>query len=257
MFVCCALFLVELHDRKILDVPHKVISLITEPVNFIVSVPVKMYLWGTQSFENQEVLLAQNNALQKEINILEMQIQIVASLEAENGRLRTLLNAVESIKYPVKTVEIIAEDSDPFNHHVIINRGSAHGVYKGQVVLDAKGIYGMVIQADSLSSRVMQIVDQQAGVPVELLRTQYRTTAQGIGNIDQMELMYIPTTHDVKVGDLIVTSGLGGKFPKGRPVATISEIQTDDQKFFRIYIEPLASLETSRLLFLIEAVKDE
>ncbi|MCJ8313418.1 MAG: rod shape-determining protein MreC [Pseudomonadales bacterium] len=247
----------ELNNRKTLDIPHKVISLLTEPVNFIVNVPQNVYLWGTQSFEDQEIILTENKNLQKEINVLEMQVQTLASLEAENARLRILLNAVEAIKYPVKTVEIIAVDSDPFNHHVIINRGSVNGVYVGQVVLDSKGVFGMVIQADSLSSRVMQIVDQQAGVPVELLRTQYRTIAQGIGDIDQMELMYIPKTQDVKIDDLIVTSGLGGKFPKGYPVAKIVEIQTDNQKFFRIFIKPIATLQTSRHLFLIEAINND
>ena len=245
----------EVNNRATLDSPHKIISLLTEPVNFIVSVPKNIYLWGTQSFESQEVLLAENNSLQNEINILEMQVQTLVALEAENARLRTLLNAAEALEYSVKTVEVIAQDSDPFNHHVIINSGSVHGVHVGQVVLDSKGVFGMVIQVSSLSSRVMLIVDKQAGVPVEILRTQYRTSAQGIGDIDKMELMYIPKTQDVKVGDLVVTSGLGGLFPKGRPVATVSEIQTDHQKFFRIYIKPVASLETSRNLFLIEAKK--
>jgi len=253
VFICCALLWVELNNRNTLDSSHKVISLLTEPVNFIVSVPRKIYLWGTQSLEDQEVLIAHNKSLQKEIMVLERQVQAVAFLEAENARLRTLLNAVEAVKHPVKTVELVSEDSNPFSHHVIINRGSAHGVYVGQVVLDSKGVFGMVIQADSLSSRVMLIVDQQSAVPVELLRTHYRTVAQGVGSLESMELLYIPKTQDVQVGDVIVTSGLGGRFPKGYPVATVADIQTDNQKFFRIFIEPIAQLETSRHLFLIEA----
>ncbi|WP_422380558.1 rod shape-determining protein MreC [Marinicellulosiphila megalodicopiae] len=243
---------VELNNRETLDPAHKALSLLTAPVHLVVSVPRKIYLWGTQSFEDQETLIAQNKDLENEIIVLERQVQTLAFLEAENARLRTLLNAVEAIKHPVKTVEIISEDSNPFNHHVMINRGSVHGVYVGQVVLDSKGVFGMVIQLDSLSARVMLVVDQQSAVPVELLRTHYRTVAQGVGDIEQMELMYIPKTQDVQVGDLIVTSGLGGRYPKGYPVATVTEIQSDDQKFFRIFIQPIAELETSRHLFLIE-----
>ncbi|WP_279387525.1 rod shape-determining protein MreC [Marinobacterium mangrovicola] len=227
-------------------------SLVVTPLQWLVDLPSRAADNLSGVLVSRTTLLSDNERLRTEALQLERKVQQNASLMAENIRLRELLDAGQRVDEPVRLVELIGVNPDPFQHEVIINHGSEDSVYDGQPVLDAGGVMGQVVSLSHYTSRVMLITDARAAIPVEVNRNGFRAIALGKGVLGELELEHVPDTADVREGDLLVTSGLGGRFPRGYPVGIVGEVVRDPgQQFVQVRARPSARLDKSRHLLLV------
>lgn len=205
-----------------------------------------------QHFRSRESLIAENEKLKRQQLELQGRLLRMESLEAENERIRALLASATTLDRRVLIAEILAIDQDPYRHQIVLNKGSRDGVYKGQALVDAGGILGQVIQVNPSTSVALLITDPDHGIPVEVNRTGLQTVALGRGDGQALSLPYLPGNADVKVGDLLVSSGLGGRFPAGYPVATVHELRHPaGESFMEAIAYPTARLDQGRQALLV------
>ena len=197
------------------------LAFLTYPLHYLADLPFTASSWLGETTSSREILMQQNRELRDANLHLRAELQKYESLQAENLRLRDLLDSSFKIGDRVLVAELSSVDLDPYKQQVIVNKGSASGVHEGQPVLDAHAVMGQVINVTPLSSTVLLITDTSHALPVQVLRNGLRTIAVGTGRISELKLPYLPTSSDIVEGDLLVTSGLGGKFPPGYPVATV------------------------------------
>ncbi len=240
------------HRMHYLDSVRTFISVLVYPIQYIVSFPTSASSWLGDNLRSRESLLEENEKLHSKNLFLEVQMQKYVSLEIENMRLRRLLDASERLTDRVLTAELLAVDLDPFSHKVLINKGLRHNTYKGQPILDSEGVYGQIVQVYPITSSVMLLTDPGHSLPVQVNRGGLRTIAQGTGSTSKLKLLHIPNNGDIKEGDLLVTSGLGGVFPAGYPVARVTLFKpVSGQAFATVEAEPLARLDESREVLLV------
>ena len=174
---------------------------------------------------------------------------------AENERLRGLLGAAERGGLDVQLAPILDIDLDPTRQRLILDAGSGNGVRLGQSVIDAGGLVGQIIEVTPTTATVLLITDPDHAVPVLVGRNGVRLVAYGRGRSDELELSNIPLSADVKVGDAIITSGLGGRFPPGFPVGTVASLHPDDSRAFLVAaLKPAAQLDRGRDVLLLRQV---
>jgi rod shape-determining protein MreC len=174
---------------------------------------------------------------------------------AENQRLRGLLGAADRGGLDVQLAPILDIDLDPTRQRLILDAGSRNGVRQGQSVIDAGGLVGQIIEVTPTTATVLLITDPDHAVPVLVGRNGVRLVAYGRGRSDQLELSNIPLSADVKVGDAIITSGLGGRFPPGFPVGTVAALRPDDSRAFLVAeLKPAAQLDRGRDVLLLRQV---
>ncbi|MFP5441035.1 MAG: rod shape-determining protein MreC [Gammaproteobacteria bacterium] len=228
----------------------------TETLVVIVDLPRRAAV-GTAEFFTTRAALAEENAKLKQENlVLQRHVQRLASLTAENARLRELLNSSALLDSSVLVAEIVAFDPDPSRMEVLIDKGSDDGLYPGQPVLDASGVMGQLVEVGRAQSRVILITDSRHGVPVEVSRNGVRSIAVGTGSAGKLSLQYLPITADVRKGDVLVSSGLGRIFPRGYPVATVVEVErTPGETFMTVEAQPAAALQRSRQVLLVFTAK--
>lgn len=228
------------------------LSYVTEPVVSASNLP-RMLLQGLDGFFTTRATLADDNErLRQENLLLQRHVQQLAALTAENVRLRELLNSSALLDSSVLVAEIIAIDPDPTRAEVVINKGRDEGVHVGQPVLDARGIFGQVIGVGAGQARVLLITDRRHGLPVEINRNAVRAIAQGAGAAGELQLQYLPVTVDIREGDLLVSSGLGGVFPRGYPVGRVTTVKRDPAAtFMSVVASPAAAISQSRQVLLV------
>ena len=174
------------------------------------------------------------------------------ALESENMRLRELLGSSFRLQERVQVAELLSVDLDPFYQHVIIDKGESFGVYEGQPVLDSLGVMGQVAEVSQFSSRVVLLTDPSHSIPVQIVRNGLRAVVTGRGLGEALQMEFLPHNADVRVGDMLVTSGLGGRFPVGYPVGTVTAVDFPQGKSFaEIAVAPAARLSTSREVMLV------
>ena len=192
------------------------------------------------------------HALEQELILARAKTEKMAALTAENNRLRDLLGSAAKLQDNVLVAELISVDPNPEKHEVVIDKGSGDGVFVGQPLLDAQGLMGQVISVSMFTSRVMLISDQSHSVPVQVSRSNLRLIAQGTGTIHQLELMHVQDTADIRLGDLLVSSGLGNRFPVGYPVGIVEKVERDSGRPFAVVkAVPSALLDRSRHVLLV------
>jgi len=198
------------------------------------------------------MLEQQNKELLRQQLLMSERLQRFEHLRQENQRLRELLGSPVHMDSRKMVAEVMEVASDPFHHYVVINHGSRNGVFVGQPVVDAQGVVGQVVQVSELTARVLLLSDPKHGLPVRITRNDVRLIANGIGELDEIELRHVAKSTDIKVGDLLVTSGLGNRFPEGYPVARVISVSRDDgQSYLKVTAQPLAALDRIRYLLLI------
>lgn len=204
-------------------------------------------------FKERLELLAENAKLKQQQIRLQAQNQKLLSLEAENQELRDLFRSVGSDKDAFFEARIIQADLDPFSHQVIVNKGSRQGAAVGQPVIDAQGVVGMVQSVDLYTSRVLLVTDTGLSIPVQSVRTGERAIVTGSGTGGELRLSYVSRTADFKQGDQLVTSGLGGRYPAGYAVGTVTAIRQDPStRFLVVTLSPSAKLGQMRYVLLIK-----
>lgn len=228
------------------------------PVYWLGNAPYRFSDWFSGLFVSRDDLQQENEELKTRLLILERRALKYAALASENNELRRLLNSSEVLDDRVIVGEVVAVSPDPFSHEVVINKGSNDGVTTGQAVLDAEGLLGQVIQTSQFTSRVLLVSDSSHAVPVEVVRNGLRSILLGNGETDELELVHVPDTADIREGDMLVSSGLGGRFPRGYPVAEVSSITKEPgEPFVDIVAVPKARLNQSRLVLVVFQHKDE
>ncbi len=228
------------------------IGLLATPLYWLADVPNRVWVGMTQSISSRSELLAENEKLKAEALLQQRRLQKLAALTEQNVRLRELLNSAELVDEQVLVSELIGVDPNPFTQRVIIDKGSKDGVSLGMPVLDARGLMGQVVEVMPYSARVLLLTDSTHGIPVQVNRNGLRAIANGTGNPGLIELRHVADTADIKEGDLLVSSGLGQRFPAGYPVAIVKEVVHDSgQPFAIVRAEPTAALNRSRYLLLV------
>ncbi|WP_371920862.1 rod shape-determining protein MreC [Pseudomonas sp. v388] len=227
-------------------------SLVLMQSYWIVDLPQRMFQGVASQFGSRTELLAENEKLKTEALLLQGRLQKLAALTEQNVRLRELLNSSALVNEKVEVAELIGMDPNPFTHRIIINKGERDGVVLGQPVLDARGLMGQVVELMPYTSRVLLLTDTTHSIPVQVNRNGLRAIASGTGNPERLELRHVADTADIKEGDLLVSSGLGQRFPAGYPVATVKEVIHDSgQPFAIVRAVPTAALNRSRYLLLV------
>lgn len=228
------------------------LSTLVAPVQWVVSLPSEGLTWGALVLSDQRELIEENQHLREQLLMLSHRVQRMASLTAENVRLRELLDAARRNDMPYMTAELLSLDSDPFTYQMVIDRGRTDGVYTGQPVMDASGLIGQVTSVSAYTSRVLMLADASHAVPVKINRNGLRFIVQGSGRYDSLDVLHVPDTADIRQGDLLVTSGLAGRFPEGYPVARVVEVVHDPgEPFAQVRAEPVSQPERSRHFLLL------
>lgn len=231
---------------------RQTLGYILVPSHQIALLPHQLSSWFSSSAINHQQLLKDHQQLQARNLILEYRSQRLAILEAENNELRELLGASKRVEDKVLATALIGVSPDPYSMQVVINKGGHDGVFIGQPVLDAFGLFGQVVDVLPFSAKVLMISDANHAVPVQNNRNGIRAVAEGTGSVDRLELIYVPKTADLVVGDLLVSSGLGSRYPKGYPVAEVVSIEhAPGLPFAKIVAKPSAKLESSHNLLLV------
>ena len=177
---------------------------------------------------------------------------MLSTLEEENKDLRALLDASERLEEKITLAELRDVNLDRDNHRVAIDRGLRDAVYVGQAVIDDKGVIGQVTEVMPLSSIVVLITDPGHALPVQVQRTGLRTVVNGIGSVSNLQVPYLNQNADVQLGDVLISTGMGGRFPNGYPVAVISDIETkEDEAFIKVLASPIANLDRSNYVLLL------
>lgn len=210
------------------------------PLQVAVNSPPTAWRWFRESFQTREQLRAENARLRSQERDLELLAMRYDALARENGELRGLRDALPPVAERWLPAEIINIQQSSLRHRLLIDRGATNGVFKGQAVLDDRGLIGQTTHVGPWSAEVILITDPEHAVPVRVERTGLRTIAVGGGDASSLALPYLPQNADIRAGDLLVTSGLGGVFPEGYPVAKVTEVHRDA-------VQPLAQVRAAAL----------
>jgi len=240
------------HRHHHLDTLRSTLATLLFPIQYSIQLPFQAAHRLSLSLSSHADLLEENLRLQQKQAFMNARIQKLAALEAENRRLRNLLESSANITERVVIAELMKVDFDPYKHRILLNKGTINGVHAGQPLIDQQGIVGQIIHASAFTATAILITDPNHALPVQINRNGLRTLAVGTGNFSELELPHIPNNDDVQVGDLLITSGLGGRFPRGYPVARVSRVEFDPGRpFARITAEPVTQLDRRREMLLI------
>lgn len=217
------------------------------PVQVAVGSPRMLWIAATDLFRTRASLREENAVLKERERELSLNAMRFAALEQENARLRGLVEGLPPLVKRSQLADVVSADLSSQRQRLVIDQGDRAGLYRSQAVVDAHGLVGQLVRVGPWSAEVMLISDPGHAVPVEILRNGVRTVAEGTGNEDELRLSLLPATADVKAGDTVVTSGLGGVFPAGIPVGTVVQATRDpDDILARVRIKPRAALSRDR-----------
>ncbi len=240
------------HQNQHLVKIREALSVVVYPVQAVINAPFALGRWADENFSARSRLIDENQGLHQEVLMQGARLQRMIALEAENVRLRALLDSTAKVADRVLIAEIVSVDMNPFRHTILINKGGRDGVYVGQALIDAAGIVGQITRGQPFAAEAMLVTDADHALPVEIARNQLRTIAMGTGDINRLALPFLPRNADVQAGDLLVSSGLGRAFPAGYPVGTIVDIRSKaGQPFLEVDAEPSAALNRIREVLLI------
>jgi rod shape-determining protein MreC len=253
LYAAVAVVVMYLDQRQhYLEQLRYVLQAAAYPIQLAVNSPPAAWRWIWQSFESRERLQTENARLRAAQRDLELRSMRYEALARENGELRGLRAALPPVADRWLAAEIVSVQLSSLRHRLLINRGAVNGVFKAQAVLDDRGLIGQTAHVGPWSAEVILITDPEHAVPVRIERTGLRTIAVGAGDATSLGLPYLPSNADIKSGDLLVTSGLGGVFPEGYPVARVIEVHRDAvQPLAQVRAEPLAHVDTDSEVMLV------
>jgi len=225
-------------------------NVLVQPVWALAGLPGRL---GTQVKDNAAShgqLVDENRELRNQLLIANARLTRLQTAALDNAQLRELLNVAERSGLDVQLAPILDIDLDPVRQRLVLAAGTRDGVHMGQAVIDAGGLMGQVIATTASNATVLLLTDPDHAVPVTVARNGVRLIVYGRG--DTLELRDIPLSAGVEVGDEIVTSGLGGRFPAGFPVGRITALRPDDTHAFLVgELKPAAQLDRGRDVLLL------
>ncbi|WP_158782024.1 rod shape-determining protein MreC [Pantoea sp. BAV 3049] len=222
------------------------------PFYFLANGPRQILDSVSETLASRQQLELENKALQRELMLKNSELLMLGQFKQENARLRELLGSPLRQDEHKMVTQVISTGTDPYTDQVVIDKGSVNGVYEGQPVISDKGVVGQVVAVGKITSRVMLICDSSHALPIQVLRNDIRVIAAGNGCTEELQLEHLPGNTDIRVGDVLVTSGLGGRFPEGYPVGVVSSVKLDTQRAYTvIQARPTAGLQRLRYLLLL------
>ncbi len=225
---------------------------VARPLYWLTNFPSQALHWFDDTFSSRVQLEERNRALEHENLILQRNVLRMAALQADNARLKELLNSTEMLDDSALVSGLLGVSSDPRRMEMVVNRGKADGVFEGQPALDAHGLVGIVTEFSEHTAHILLITDTSNAVPIQVNRNGVRGIAEGSGRLDELYIRNLVPTTDIKQGDLIVSSGLGGRYPPAYPVGEVTRIEYDDAaSFLRVVVKPLAQLDRLQQLLLV------
>jgi rod shape-determining protein MreC len=240
------------HTHSYLRSVRPALSVLVYPLHFTANLPLTVSNWAAETFSSYGDLQERNSTLEMENLLLRVKLQKLDALERENMRLRDLLDSSFKVGDRVLISELVAVDLDPYKQQVLINKGQNSGIFEGQPVVDADAVIGQVTNVNPFTATVLMISDASHSIPVQVNRNGLRAIAMGTGKVNLLKIPHLPVNADIQVGDLLVTSGLGGRFPAGYPVAEVtSVIHEPGQSFASVEARPKAKLDRIREVLLV------
>ncbi|GMQ89744.1 MAG: rod shape-determining protein MreC [Gammaproteobacteria bacterium] len=240
------------HQGQQLPKIRAALSVLSYPIQVAAAVPVRASAWVAELFSSERALRENNERLQAERLADLARLQKLEALEAENKRLRDLLGSAARVADRAVVAELVEVSLEPFTRKIVVAKGSRDGVYLGQPVIDAYGIIGQVTEVGAYASKATLITDPGHAIPVLVNRNGLRTIAFGTGAPDRVNVPYLTATADIREGDLLVSSGMGGRFPPGYPVAQVTAVAKDpNEAFLKISAKPMARLNYGKEVLLI------
>ena len=225
---------------------------VVAPIQYMADVPRVMFDGVYERFNARQDVMESNRALKREVLRLKNGLLLLDQYREENQRLRKLLGSSFVRDERKMIAEVMAVDTSPYRHQVVIDKGLIDGVYVGQPVANEKGIVGQITFVSAHNSRVLLLTDSNSAIPVQVIRNDIRVIASGNNKLDTIHLDHIPISTDIQQGDLLVTSGLGGVYPEGYPVAYVENVKSDsNQEFAIIEAGPVVDFDRLRYLLLI------
>ncbi|MGZ5056541.1 MAG: rod shape-determining protein MreC [Methylobacter sp.] len=246
-----ALLITE-HRSHRLDALRATLSVVVDPIKYLVDLPTVAFERAADSVSTYSALKKENTRLREEQFIDKTRLLKFDSLEKENIRLRALLENSFKLGEQLLIAELLSINTAPYENIVVVNKGTRFGVHPQQPVLDANGVVGQVFRALPFSSEIMLITDPNHAIPVQVNRNGLLTIAVGSGQLNRLNLPFLPNNADIRPGDLLITSGLGGTFPSGYPVAVVDDFTPMSNKpFVNITATPKAMLDRNRELLIV------
>ncbi len=240
------------HRTDFLRLPKYYLEEVSYPLSLIAESPSRTLNSLQDWYTEKEELLQRIETLEEKELYLAYETQQMAALTAENKRLRLLLQSSSKLEHSTIIAELININSDPYRHIVMLNQGASQGVEENLPVLNNFGVVGQTISVSPSSSKVILLTDPHHSLPIEVNRNGIRGIANGNGKLNEIEISNIAFDDDVKVGDLLVTSGLDERFPQGYPVAVIKTITVDSTGYFaKIIATPTAKLDRIREVLIL------
>ena len=257
-FLVCAIisFLLISVDRQsnYLNPLRSALAFMVSPVHYFVDFQVTTIAFMGDYFETKNSLIGSVKKLETQNLVLGAKAQRYSALERENARLRMLLGSPVIVDEEIILARILAIETKSGLKQVVIDKGSKTGAYVGQALLDLSGVLGQIRSTTSYASNVLLITDPRHALPVEVNRTGLRAVAVGSETSNHLSLLYVPVDAELKVGDLIISSGLGEKFPGGYPVGRVVRfLKTPGESFAEVTVEPSADLSRSREVLLVRS----
>ncbi len=240
------------HHYRYVNNVRNVLSVALIPLQYALDAPVEAIDWLKVSAATQHQLATENIRLKQQMLLMQVSLQQLINMQQENSQLRALLKSSSRINGQFQEAKLLAMNLEAASAEVVLDKGSRDGVALGQVVIDVSGIMGQIIGVTPFTSRLLLISDPRSGVPVEDDRSNFQAIVVGMGASRPLSLIHVAETSDVKVGDLVVTSGLGARYPEGYPVGTVTRItKMSGEPFMSIEVKPSALLEQSRRVLIV------
>lgn len=231
------------------------LSSFIEPVWWLAALPSRMWSGVDDEMASRQTLQVSNEKLVRDLQILNARMQRMNAINDENQRLRDLLNASRNGNMQVRMVSILDVDLNPYRQRIVLNAGTNQGVKVGQAIMDAGGMLGQVIEVSNNKATALLVTDADHAIPVQVARSGFRSIAFGTGEPNTLLISDIPQSADIRKGDLLVTSGMGGRFPAGFPVATIQSLNPNDTGLFMVgKAKPAARLDRGVEVLLLDEI---
>jgi rod shape-determining protein MreC len=255
-FTLLSLLLLLVDSRhQYLESTRNVLSTIIYPVQRLTALPPAMWRSADDFLTLHARLESDNSALRMQNAKDAAQLVTLQGLQAENALLRNMLGMRQRLDLPMKAAEVLYAERDPSRQTVLVNLGQSD-VQAGEAVLDGTGLVGQVTRVHPMLSEVTLITDKDREVPVQVVRNGLRLILFGSGKANELDLRYAPINADLQEGDVLETSGIGGTYPPGLPVAKVTHIERDPvYAFARVQCVPLTGVNNQHWLFIVAGLQ--